>query len=61
MGHFSGDGWGKSLTLRDYIKALLLDGKRSQHEDFQKLFAIYGKDKITLLAHEILKELKDEK
>lgn len=46
------------VTLRDYIRELLLDGKRSQHEDFQKLFGLYGEEKITRLAKEILKEEK---
>lgn len=46
------------VTLEDYIEGLLLDGKRSGHEDFQKLFAVFGQAKITEIAKRKLIELK---
>jgi hypothetical protein len=51
------DDW---FTLRDHVRNLLRDGKRSQHEDFQTLFQVWGKERITKMAQEILKEEKNE-
>jgi predicted CopG family antitoxin len=47
-------------TLADYIKELLLDGKRSPHPDFQLLFRLFGKDHITEIAKTLLKEEKEK-
>jgi hypothetical protein len=46
--------------LPEYIESLLKDGKRSQHEDFQVLFRVFGKDRIVKLAKEILEKEKKE-
>lgn len=46
--------WPEAWTLTDYIGSLLKDGKRSQHEDFQILFLVFGKDKITEIAKRLL-------
>lgn len=45
-------------SLKDYIRILLKDGKRSEHKDFRLLFLIYGKDKVTEIAKEVLNEEK---
>lgn len=55
------DGWSASLKLNEYIEKLLLDGKRSQHEDFQVLFRVFGKDRIVEMAKEILAKHDEEK
>lgn len=44
--------------LKEYVEALLKDGKRSQHEDFQVLFRIFGEEKIRKMVDGILAELK---
>jgi hypothetical protein len=41
-------------SFRSNIKSLLLDGKRSNHPDFQLLFRIYGKDICVQIAKEEL-------
>lgn len=41
-------------SFRKHVRQLLLDGKRSQHEDFQLLFRIFGKDKVVEIAKEEL-------
>lgn len=51
--------WKDAITLREHILELLRQGKRSEHPDFLALMKIYGKSKITAIAREILKELKD--
>lgn len=47
-------------TLRDHVRDLLLDGKRSKHPEFLVLFNIYGEDRITKMAKEILAEDKEK-
>jgi predicted CopG family antitoxin len=47
-------------TLNDYIRELLLQGKRSTHPDFEILFRIFGKEHITEMARAILKEEKEK-
>jgi predicted CopG family antitoxin len=47
-------------TLNDYIRDLLLQGKRSTHPDFEILFRIFGKDHITEIAKTLLKEEKEK-
>lgn len=46
-------------SFRKHVRQLLLDGKRSQHEDFQLLFRIFGKDKVVEIAKEELARMKD--
>ena len=46
------------VTLREYIRELLKDGKRREHEDFQRLIRLFGDEHITKLAKEVLKEEK---
>ena len=46
------------LTLQDYVRTLLQEGKRSTHPDFQKLIGLYGKEKISEIARAVLKELE---
>lgn len=41
-------------SFRNHVRQLLLDGKRSQHEDFQLLFRIFGKEKVVEIAKEEL-------
>lgn len=48
------------ITLDEYVEKLLKDGKRSNHPDFQLLFRVYGKEKITEIARRILQREKDE-
>lgn len=48
------------LTLRDHVRALLLEGKRSNHDDFKLLFDVWGESKIREMAQEVLKDLKKE-
>lgn len=48
------------MTLREYVDSLLLDGKRSQHEEFKLLFTAFGKEKIVALAKELLEMHKRE-
>jgi len=48
------------ITLDEYVEKLLKEGKRSQHPDFQLLFSVYGKDKITEMAKRILSKEKDD-
>lgn len=50
----------KFLPLEKYIELLLKDGKRSQHEDFQILFGLFGKERVTKIAKEFL-ELEKKK
>lgn len=47
-------------SFRAYIRTLLKDGKRSQHEDFQVLFRLFGKEKVTEIAKEELRKMKNE-
>lgn len=49
------------FQLQDYVEKLLLEGKRSQHEDFQLLFRIFGEERIRKMAEESLERFKDEK
>lgn len=49
-------GW----NLEKYVEALLKDGKRSQHEDFQILFRVFGKQRIVKIATELLDKEKKE-
>jgi len=49
------------FQLQDYVEKLLLEGKRSQHEDFQMLFRIFGEERIRKMAKEILEKMKSEK
>jgi hypothetical protein len=49
------------FLLKDYVEDLLKDGKRSQHEDFQMLFRIFGEERITKMAKEILESWKAAK
>jgi len=53
--NYSADDW---ATIDVYIESLLKDGKRSQHPEFQLLFAIFGKDRITKIAKAILEKEK---
>jgi len=46
-------------SFRRHVRQLLLDGRRSQHEDFQLLFRIFGKDKVVEIAKEELARIKD--
>ena len=48
-------------TLTEYIENLLKLGKRSKDTEFQSLFAIYGQERITKMAQEALKKLKEKK
>ncbi len=43
------------------IKFYLQQGKRGDHKDFQILFMLFGKEKITEIAKRILKEEKKNK
>lgn len=47
-------------SFRNYVRELLKDGKRSQHEDFQILFRFFGESKISEIAKEELKKMRDE-
>lgn len=49
------------FQLQDYVEKLLLEGKRSHHEDFQMLFRIFGEDRIRKMAKEILEKMKAKK
>lgn len=51
-------GWKDAWTLEDYVRALLKDGKRSQHPDFQALFVAFGKERITEMAKRLLEAEK---
>lgn len=44
------------VTLDEHVRDLLGEGKSSAHEDFQRLFRIYGETKIRQIAQTILKE-----
>lgn len=46
------------FQLSDYVEKLLRDGKRSQHEDFQMLFGVFGEERITKMAKEMLEKWK---
>lgn len=46
------------FEFRQYIESLLLDGKRSQHPDFQVLFNVFGREKVIAIAKEILEREK---
>lgn len=48
------------VTLKEYVRGLLKDGKRREHEDFQRLIRLYGDEHITKLAKEVLKEEKEK-
>lgn len=47
-------------SLKDYIRILLKDGKRSEHPNFKLLFLIYGREKVIELAKEVLEEEKQK-
>lgn len=47
-------------TLEDYVLSLLKDGKRSNHPDFQSLFLIYGKAKVTEMAQKLLRKEREK-
>lgn len=47
-------------SFRAHVRSLLRDGKRSQHEDFQLLFRVFGKEKVTAIAKEELEKLNKE-
>lgn len=47
------------MTLEEYILLLLQQGKRSKDVDFQNLFKIYGRDKITRIATKLLHDYKN--
>ena len=51
----------KATTLEKYIEGLLKEGKRGGHEQFQQLFRIYGKEKVTDIAKPILDRIEREK
>lgn len=46
------------MNLRQYIKKLLDEGKRSTDPEFEHLFTACGKAKVVALAKEILREKK---
>lgn len=48
------------FLLNDYIEDLLKSGKRSQHEDFQMLFRIFGEERITKMAKALLEKWKQD-
>jgi len=48
--------WTEAFTLDDYVRKLLKDGKRSKHEDFQRLFLMLGEKKIREIAARLLAE-----
>lgn len=45
--------------LSEYVESLLKNGKKSDHEDFKILFNIFGQEKITKIAKEILQKEKN--
>lgn len=49
------------LELRDYIKSLLISGKRSQDPEFKTLMRFFTRDRVVSLAKQILKEIEREK
>lgn len=51
-----------STTLRKHVENLLKDGKRSQSEEFQVLFRVFGEERIRKMVSEIKQEKasKDE-
>lgn len=51
-------GWKDAWTLEDYVRALLKDGKRSQHPDFQALFVAFGRDRVIEIAKRLLEAEK---
>lgn len=48
------------MQLEEFIETLLRAGKRSQHEDFQMLFRIFGEQRITKIAKEMLEKWKQD-
>lgn len=46
------------VELTDYIRELLLEGKKSPDKEFQLLFRLYGEFKIRGIVQKILKEKK---
>lgn len=49
------------VPLTKYIENLLRVGKRSKDQEFKLLFSIYGEQKITEMAKEILKKWKEKR
>lgn len=45
--------------MSEYVESLLKNGKKSDHEDFKILFNIFGQEKITKIAKEILQKEKN--
>lgn len=48
-------------TFRNHVRGLLLQGKRSQHPDFQLLIRIFGEETVREVAKEELAKMKEEK
>lgn len=44
------------VELKDYVRILIGQGKRSEHDEFKVLFEVFGKQRITLMAREIMRE-----
>lgn len=42
--------WSQSSTLEDYVRKLIDEGKRSQSEEFQTLFRVFGEHRIRDIA-----------
>lgn len=48
------------ITLEQHIQDLLIEGKRSQSEEFKQLFRIFGMTKVAEIARRLLPEVNQQ-